>query len=101
MIAGLHDLTEDENLNPVFKLLLASSTRSKFVKRIMPSECYIWVGSENGCRNGPTPREVNLASRRSRREQYERWVEEDYTSINEEDVVGFMTSSENSDRSME
>ena len=97
VIAGLHDLAEDESINPVFKLLLTSSARSKQVKAILPLDCCIWIGPGNGGRSGPTQREMNMTSRRPRREEYEMWAEEDYTSINENEFGEFLASSDDSD----
>ncbi|KAL9115249.1 MAG: hypothetical protein Q9227_001043 [Pyrenula ochraceoflavens] len=61
----LIDLTGDEQLEPIFKLLISSSSRSRYIRSILPSEyCLSLPDAEDDCRSGPTEREISMRARR-------------------------------------
>lgn len=64
-IRDIQDLVEDEELGAVVKLLITSSSRTRFIGDIVPSPCRLLLPTRelNG-RDGPTERQMSMAARR-------------------------------------
>ena len=92
-INELQDLAYDEEVRAVFKLLITSPARSKFIGAILPPECCMFVqGDEMDGRGGPTARQVSMRNRRSvnTRERRGPWRAE----VSEAEILDFVSDSD-------
>ena len=68
VVNDLQDLADDDELGALFKLLMTSPSRSRYVGGMLPAQCRILMpGNESGGRDGPTDREINMRARRPAR----------------------------------
>ena len=68
VINDLQDLADDDELGPVFKILITSPSHNRHVGNILLGQCRMLMpGHESGGRDGPTEREIYkyLRARRS------------------------------------
>jgi hypothetical protein len=70
-IQDLRDLVYEDELGPVFKLLVTSPVRSRHIARLFPAHCRLLISGDGGgvtaARGMPTEREISMANRRLRR----------------------------------
>ena len=65
-INDLRDLADDDELGALFKLLMTSPSRSRYVGNMLPAQCRMLMpGNESGGRDGPTEREITIRARQS------------------------------------
>jgi hypothetical protein len=64
-VNDLQDLADDDELGAVFKLLITSPSRSRYVGGTLPSQCRLLLPEDglNG-RDGPTERQISMRARR-------------------------------------
>lgn len=69
-VNDLQDLADDDELGAVFKLLITSPSRSRYVGGTLPSQCRLLLQEDdsNG-RDGPTERQISMRARRPARAQ--------------------------------
>jgi hypothetical protein len=61
----LQDLADDDELGAVFKLLITSPSRSRYVGDTFPSQCRLLLPADGlSGRDGPTERQISMRARR-------------------------------------
>lgn len=64
-VNDLQDLTDDDELGAVFKLLITSPSRSRYVGGTLPSQCrLLLLADDSNGRDGPTERQISMRARR-------------------------------------
>jgi hypothetical protein len=67
MIREIQDILHEYEFGPVFKLLVTSPVRSRYVGRTFTPQCRLLLsGDDTAGRNDPTEREMTMGARRPR-----------------------------------